>query len=415
MRDSIKRQLKNIDWDFSHGDDRVAAGIHWYPGTFIPSIPVALIEALSSPGETVFDPYCGSGTTGISSLMRGRNIVLTDLNPIAVMSSTAALSLASLRLHYPNLFSLCFDIIESVLDKHAGKSSLVTLGDRHVQSIDDAVLGLYAGDLQRDTAIQFSAEPNRSELEPWYDPSTLQDIVGLNRHIGKCLGSGPTSFIAHTMLSACLRQLCSQTQSWGHIADNVHPKQLTPKPAIRALKDWLRRARNRFSKISQLERGIPIGTFRVVSIQWGSGHRITPIPFDLLVTSPPYAGAIDYTLSQRLSLFLLGWSTADMSALVRSEIGARRKRGKTTHIPTWAREVAETAALHCTWANSGAHAAYVFPHKDSGRALGEDEIVSHLAEQGWALEVQSNRSIRQARTRQAWTSIKKETILIFGR
>ena len=47
--------------------------------------PIALLDrvitASSSPGDLVLDPFCGSGTTGVVSLMRGRRFVGLDLDP----------------------------------------------------------------------------------------------------------------------------------------------------------------------------------------------------------------------------------------------------------------------------------------------------------------------------------------------
>jgi DNA modification methylase len=50
-----------------------------------------------------------------------------------------------------------------------------------------------------------------------------------------------------------------------------------------------------------------------------------PFPVDLLVTSPPYADAIDYTFAQRLSLYLIGYDDFQIKNISNVEIGARRK------------------------------------------------------------------------------------------
>ena len=42
------------------------------------------ISAFTQPGETVFDPFCGSGMTGVAALMEGRHALLSDLSPAAV-------------------------------------------------------------------------------------------------------------------------------------------------------------------------------------------------------------------------------------------------------------------------------------------------------------------------------------------
>lgn len=42
------------------------------------------IRAFTNPGDLVYDPFCGSGMTGVAALMEGRNALLSDLSPAAV-------------------------------------------------------------------------------------------------------------------------------------------------------------------------------------------------------------------------------------------------------------------------------------------------------------------------------------------
>lgn len=40
-----------------------------------------LVEAWSSPGDTIFDPFMGSGTTGVACVQTGRNFIGCELDP----------------------------------------------------------------------------------------------------------------------------------------------------------------------------------------------------------------------------------------------------------------------------------------------------------------------------------------------
>ncbi|MBP1357229.1 MAG: cytosine methylase, partial [Sulfolobus sp.] len=53
-----------------------------YPATFIPHVVRFVIEKYTSPGDTLFDPFAGSGTLAIEASLLGRNAVLWDLNPM---------------------------------------------------------------------------------------------------------------------------------------------------------------------------------------------------------------------------------------------------------------------------------------------------------------------------------------------
>ncbi|MBM4163287.1 MAG: DNA methylase [Lentisphaerae bacterium] len=47
------------------------------------------VETYSSPGDWVFDPFCGRGTTVLESLLCGRQVAGSDINPVAVCVSRA--------------------------------------------------------------------------------------------------------------------------------------------------------------------------------------------------------------------------------------------------------------------------------------------------------------------------------------
>src|SRR5687768_3508295 len=60
---------------------------HPYPAKFVPQIPRAVILALTKVGESVLDPFCGSGTTLVEASILKRQSVGFDLNPIAGLVS----------------------------------------------------------------------------------------------------------------------------------------------------------------------------------------------------------------------------------------------------------------------------------------------------------------------------------------
>src|SRR3990170_1512725 len=84
--------LNNVNWDFSQSRLTTSNKIypfdcrhyHWYPATFIPEIPFTLIEVLTKPNATVFDPFGGIGTTYFQSLLLERSSITTEICSIAV-------------------------------------------------------------------------------------------------------------------------------------------------------------------------------------------------------------------------------------------------------------------------------------------------------------------------------------------
>jgi len=191
------------------------------------------------------------------------------------------------------------------------------------------------------------------------------------------------------------------------------------KDSASLCKRWIERVRGGMGRVKA--KGLSVASQKVTRL-WISNHdwRKGPTPSvapsslaNLLVSSPPYAGAIDYTRAQRLSLYLFGFDDSQVDAMGSFEIGARRKRMKEDSQANWARELATSLQdqLKCLTINSCV--ALVLPHEDHGREIGSVKLGEVLESSGRARIYVADRSIRQGRTRQSWTSIKRETIEVY--
>jgi DNA modification methylase len=63
-----------------------------HPARFVPELPAKYIRLFSHAGQTVLDPFCGSGTTNVMAMQLGRNSIGIDVNPRSI-----ALTLKRLR------------------------------------------------------------------------------------------------------------------------------------------------------------------------------------------------------------------------------------------------------------------------------------------------------------------------------
>lgn len=76
------------DWTFVGADTKyMTHGLHPYPARMIPQVARKLILRYSKPEEMVWDPFCGSGSTLVESMLTRRTSVGTDLNPFATFLS----------------------------------------------------------------------------------------------------------------------------------------------------------------------------------------------------------------------------------------------------------------------------------------------------------------------------------------
>lgn len=80
-----ERNILDIgDWTFSDAQTReLTHCYHDYPARMIPQVAGKLLDLFGAHAKTLFDPYCGSGTSLVEANIRGVNAIGTDLNPLA--------------------------------------------------------------------------------------------------------------------------------------------------------------------------------------------------------------------------------------------------------------------------------------------------------------------------------------------
>ena len=54
-----------------------------YRACFKPQLPAWFIERLTAPGDTVYDPFMGRGTTPLQAALMGRHAIGSDINPLS--------------------------------------------------------------------------------------------------------------------------------------------------------------------------------------------------------------------------------------------------------------------------------------------------------------------------------------------
>lgn len=65
-------------WQFENADDEDGQ-TRAYHGCFIPQVPRQLLQRFTRAGDTVLDPFAGSGTTAVEALKLGRHSINLDL------------------------------------------------------------------------------------------------------------------------------------------------------------------------------------------------------------------------------------------------------------------------------------------------------------------------------------------------
>ena len=85
--------------EFWTAKQRQAARLHEisYRACFKPQLPAFFIQRLSQPGDTVYDPFSGRGTTSIEAALLGRRVVENDINPLSAILTQPRLELPTLE------------------------------------------------------------------------------------------------------------------------------------------------------------------------------------------------------------------------------------------------------------------------------------------------------------------------------
>lgn len=291
-RDDVVRRLNDVDWDFPKA--RTPGGsvhaLHWFPGNFIPQIPAHLIQLLSLPGELVLDPFCGSGTTGAEAYKLGRRSRQSDVCRAGIQVAEGKLALLAM----PDFGQQCGRIFNELYFEGLARREW----DGHPELCEW---------LERDTLRQLNFL--------W---SVISDNAdGLLRAVLELLFSD--------VLFACASTHGSRTRSggvrrhhWGWIADNVKPRTQRWHNAIRMFKDRMVLAID----IARTE-GCHEKSEAVVQREAAAELTCEDGIVDLVVTSPPYLGVIDYALANRLSYLWMGWNVNEDR---KRELGSRRSR-----------------------------------------------------------------------------------------
>lgn len=95
-----------------------------HPARFIPQVPEKFIKLFSHKGETVLDPFCGSGTTNVVALQLGRSSIGIDVNQRSVQMTYERLMQAIQSLftsdqshtHHRILQGSCLDVLPHIPD-----------------------------------------------------------------------------------------------------------------------------------------------------------------------------------------------------------------------------------------------------------------------------------------------------------
>jgi Putative RNA methylase family UPF0020 len=276
---------------------RKAHCIHPYPGKLLPHIArfFARNPALSRKGDTVSDPFCGTGTVLLEAALAGRLVCGADVNPLARLIATVKLTPLS----------------------------------------RETIAGASARVLARAALTRRTDRPDVVNLDHWFDPRIVRALSRLRVAIDES-DSRAKNFL-WLCFSACVRKL-SRADPRIPVPVRVRLDRFERKSAdyerVKHHLKWLRDA-NVFDQFGRTvaakteallpvwkqlaRRNSPIADSADLLLDSHSSSRKAP---QLIITSPPYLAAQKYVRASSLSLGWLGLAkVSELSALEKKTIG----------------------------------------------------------------------------------------------
>lgn len=305
---------------------------HPYKGKYYPQLVRAIINSCLRTKGLVLDPFCGSGTTLVEARLHGINSIGVDFHPLAALISrvkTESLSIpvaALERLHRKLSSKLVTRFLENGLRLEANEPTLWPQVD------DERCQELYA----------FLPKDNIDYLQKWFDPITLAELAMIVSEI-QALTDEPIRDLCWVTLSAFVREVSLQEPSSLRILRRKEPPE---HPSV--LERFLVGLRRRIDALKALHliddrlRGEKVWS----QVIQGDAKQlpallegmVSPGAIDCIVTSPPYAMALPYIDTDRLSLFLLGLlkveerGDAERGMVGNREISDRIRKSYETHL-----------------------------------------------------------------------------------
>lgn len=317
-------------------------GFHSYPARMHPDTASRLLEALSAPGATVLDPFCGSGTVLVEARRAGRRGLGFDINPLSR--------------------ELCW---------------LKTLApdDTWLQRLEEAAQRVAAhADERRQRkagATQRYPEVDRAQ----FAPHVLLELDGLRDGISR--SDAPEQQRALFLVLSSL--LTKVSLRGGDSSDQAREKRIAPGfPSRFLLKKTSELCQRLRAYRESLPALAPPASCTLADARQLPGLRARSV--ELVVSSPPYPGVYDYVAHHDDRLRWLGLASRDFEQL---EIGSRRELSQAAFGPAlarWERDLGATlAALERALAAGGCVVLLIADSTLAERALYAERVVEKVA------------------------------------
>lgn len=273
--------------------------IHRYPAKFFPELPRWLIEKYSEPGDTVLDPFAGSGTTNLESILLGRNTIAVDIEQFC---------------------HLLIKVKSTPIDNDRLEKCNKLLLNR--------ILNYNPNLVDPDRIPSFPYRDN------WFQDYILYELEFIRSSIDLLINDKAIRDFYLVCFSSIIRGVsnaddgCTRTVVRKKLQKDIHPSMAIVRFLESVLVNTFKM--NEFH-IKMADSPVQC---KIVRNSDAKSIQLDDDSVDAAITSPPYVNAVDYPRTHQLELYWLGFESGSLTPL------------KKKHVGTEAVSVAEYSRLH---------------------------------------------------------------------
>ena len=270
-----------ISYDQSH----LTHGLHKYPAKFFPELPRWLIKRYSQENDMILDPFSGSGTTNVEARLLRRNSVGIDVDPFSRFISTVK--------------------VRPLAEKELIETQ---------ESLFNAV------EAYQPALVSESDIPSFPYRDNWFNREITLELAYLKKAIESLDKSESTKNFFKVCFSSIIRSVsnaddnCTRT-----VIRKVLKKQVNPSDALRK---FVETVLIKVPKMIEFSQNVPQDITVSFPENMDARHiKYDAATFDLVLTSPPYANAVDYPRTHQLELYWLGFADGTLTPLKKKHVG----------------------------------------------------------------------------------------------
>ena len=259
-------------------------GMHKYPAKFFPELPRWLIERYSEEGDTILDPFMGSATTNIEAMLLGRNSVGVDVDPF---SRTLARAKAT-------------PLPEKKLER--------------------AWIDLRARVERYKEPKTLRGVPDFPYRTNWFEEFMLKELAHIKKQILKTDCSEKIRLFFLINFSSIIRAVSNADNN---CTRTVVRKKLNKKVERgMAIKLFFRRTDQQVNNMIEFASIKPTGKVKILErADARSMPQVEDNSIDFVVTSPPYANAVDYPRTHQLEIYWLDIANGSLQGIKSQHVG----------------------------------------------------------------------------------------------